>query len=53
LIGIVKKNAIMMIDRAASERSEGLPPREALSGLPAALPADHDDHDGLSSARCR
>jgi multidrug efflux pump subunit AcrB len=31
LIGIVKKNAIMMIDFAIeAERSEGLPPREAI-----------------------
>jgi multidrug efflux pump len=31
LIGIVKKNAIMMIDFALeAERSEGLPPREAI-----------------------
>ena len=31
LIGIVKKNAIMMIDFALeAERDEGLPPREAI-----------------------
>ncbi|TIS67605.1 MAG: hypothetical protein E5X00_26145, partial [Mesorhizobium sp.] len=31
LIGIVKKNAIMMIDRALqAERQEGLAPREAI-----------------------
>jgi multidrug efflux pump len=31
LIGIVKKNAIMMIDFALdAERNEGLPPREAI-----------------------
>ena len=48
LIGIVKKNAIMMIDFALeAERKEGKPPaRGDLPGLPAALPSDHDDHDG-------
>ena len=44
LIGIVKKNAIMMIDVAlvrqrAGAAATGCDPR----GLPAALPADHDD----------
>ncbi len=53
LIGIVKKNAIMMIDFALeAERVEGLPPeRGDLSGLPAAIPADHDDDDGGDSRR--
>ena len=53
LIGIVKKNAIMMIDFALeAERVEGLPPRPGdLSGLPAAIPADHDDDDGGDSRR--
>jgi multidrug efflux pump len=37
LIGIVKKNAIMMIDFALAERY--------LPGLPAALPSHHDDDD--------
>ena len=48
LIGIVKKNAIMMIDFAlAAEREQGMAPREGdLSGLSAALPADSDDHAG-------
>ena len=48
LIGIVKKNAIMMIDFALeAEREEGKPPRgRDLPGLSAALPADHDDDDG-------
>ena len=45
LIGIVKKNAIMMIDFAlvrqrAGRGTAGGDPR----GLPAALPPDHDDH---------
>jgi multidrug efflux pump len=32
LIGIVKKNAIMMIDFAlAAEREQGMPPREAIT----------------------
>ena len=48
LIGIVKKNAIMMIDFALdAEREEG---KSAARGDPpgraAALPADHDDHPG-------
>ena len=48
LIGIVKKNAIMMIDFALeAERQAGQEPAgRHLPGLPAALPADHDDHDG-------
>ena len=53
LIGIVKKNAIMMIDFALeAERSAG--PESAgrhLPGLPAALPPDHDDHDGGAAGR--
>ena len=48
LIGIVKKNAIMMIDFAIeAERREG---KTAARGDPRggqrALPADHDDDDG-------
>ena len=48
LIGIVKKNAIMMIDFALqAEREEGMSPaRGDLRGLPAALPADPDDDAG-------
>ena len=48
LIGIVKKNAIMMIDFALqAERLEGKSPqRSDPRGLPAALPADHDDDFG-------
>ena len=48
LIGIVKKNAIMMIDFALqAERERGHEYRGGdLRGLPAALPADHDDHHG-------
>ncbi len=56
LIGIVKKNAIMMIDFALeAERSEGKSPlRRDSRGLPAALPADHDDdHVAPCSADCR
>ena len=48
LIGIVKKNAIMMIDFALqAERDAGhVAGRSHLSGLPDAFPADHDDDDG-------
>ena len=46
LIGIVKKNAIMMIDFALeAERDAGpVAARGDLRSLPAALPPDHDDH---------
>ena len=56
LIGIVKKNAIMMIDFALeAERDQGMTPaRGDLPGVPAALPADHDDDDGgAARRRCR
>ncbi len=47
LIGIVKKNAIMMIDFAlVAQREHGLAPRDAARGQHRALPPDHDDHDG-------
>ena len=48
LVGIVKKNAIMMIDFAIeAERNEGKSPqRRDLPGVHHALPADHDDDDG-------
>ena len=48
LIGIVKKNAIMMIDFALeAERNEGKSPaRSDPSGGAAALPSDPDDHGG-------
>ncbi len=53
LIGIVKKNAIMMIDFALeAERKEGKSPAGSdLSGLPAAVPPDHDDHHGGAAGR--
>ncbi len=53
LIGIVKKNAIMMIDFALdAERKRGQDAaRGDLPGLPAALPADHDDDDGGAARR--
>ena len=53
LIGIVKKNAIMMIDFAlAAEREQGLTPGGSdPPGLPAALPADHDDDHGGAARR--
>ena len=56
LIGIVKKNAIMMIDFALdAERTRELcHARRDLRGLPAALPPDHDDDDGGDAGRaCR
>ncbi len=53
LIGIVKKNAIMMIDFALeAEREQGMDAGGGdLSGLPAAVPADHDDDDGGAAGR--
>ena len=53
LIGIVQKNAIMMIDFALdAERNEGqVAAGSDLSGMPAALPADHDDDDGGAARR--
>ena len=53
LIGIVKKNGIMMVDFAiAAERDEHLSPRRVdPQGRAAALPADHDDHDGGDARR--
>ena len=51
LIGIVKKNAIMMIDFAIeTERTGKIIRGIDLSGLPAAIPADHDD-DGCGAFR--
>ena len=47
LVGIVKKNAIMMIDFALEgERKRQLTPELDLRSLPAALSSDHDDDDG-------
>ena len=44
LVGIVKKNAIMMIDFAIERRRVGhVAPRPRSARRPAALPADHDD----------
>ena len=53
LIGIVKKNAILMIDFAlAAERNEGKNSRDSiLRSLHAALPADSDDDDGGAAGR--
>ena len=48
LMGIVKKNAIMLVDFALeAERQRGLSPaRGDPRGLPGALPPDHDDDAG-------
>ena len=47
LIGIVKKNAIMMIDFALeAERHEGKSPQEAIYQACLLLPAHSDDHHG-------
>ena len=48
LIGIVKKNAILMIDFAidAAAQRGSVAARGDLPGLPAALPAHSDDHGG-------
>ena len=53
LIGIVKKNAIMMIDFALdAERRRGLTPARCdLRSLPAPLQADHDDDHGCHAGR--
>ncbi len=53
LIGIVKKNAIMMIDFAlAAEREQGMSPREAIyQSLSVAFSSDPDDHSGGSAWR--
>ena len=56
LIGIVKKNGIMMVDFALDgERRRGLPPQAGHSrSLPRAFPADPDDHAWRRrSAPCR
>ena len=47
LVGLVKKNGIMMVDfAAAAERDEGKTPLEAIQrGLHGPVPADHDDDD--------
>ena len=53
LIGIVQKNAIMMIDFALQAERTGRQAarRGHLPGLPVALPADSDDHDGRHAGR--
>ena len=54
LIGIVKKNAIMMIDFAIEvERREHKSPRRCgVPGVPTAIPPDHDDdHGGVARRR--
>ncbi len=53
LIGIVKKNGIMMVDFAIHAERETRPrtARRHPRGVPAALPADHDDHGGRPALR--
>ncbi len=53
LIGIVKKNAIMMIDFALYRRTRAghAAARGDLPGLPAALPPDPDDHPRRPAGR--
>ena len=52
LIGIVKKNGIMMVDFAISaERDEHCRRKIHPQGRAAALPPDHDDHDGGDAGR--
>ena len=53
LIGIVKKNGIMMVDFAleAERQQRQELDRCDLRSLPAALPADHDDHHGRAAGR--
>ena len=53
LVGLVKKNGIMMIDFAISAREkEGKNAEEAiLAGLHRPFPADHDDHHGGPDGR--
>ena len=48
LVGLVKKNGIMMVDFASvAEREQGkTPARSHPRGVPGALPSDHDDDDG-------
>jgi len=52
LIGIVQKNAIMMIDFALqAERDEGNLPKPPSPGVFTALQAHHHDHDGGAAGR--
>ena len=52
LIGIVKKNGIMLVDFAISRERDGpAAARGDTASLPAALPADPDDDDGGAVGR--
>ena len=52
LIGLVKKNAIMMIDFALVAQRDGMAPAEAIrEACRTPLPPDHDDHHGGHSRR--
>ena len=47
LVGLVKKNGIMMVDFALEAQKSGKDAdRGDLRGVRGPLPADHDDHDG-------
>jgi len=47
LIGIVKKNAIMMIDFALdAQRNSGMAPHEAIRTRACCVSGHHDDHPG-------
>ena len=54
LIGIVKKNAIMMIDFALeAEREQGKTPEESIyQACLLRFPPHHDDHHGGAAGRC-
>jgi hypothetical protein len=51
LIGIVKKNGIMLVDFAIAASGRHVAGGGHPRGLPAAVPADHDDHDGDAARR--
>jgi len=46
LVGLVKKNGIMMVDSRSKRRSRKELRRRHLRGVRRSFPADHDDDDG-------